>query len=254
MNIYKVGLTLGKGGVFMAQAGQKFDLEQMQDYFEVQAGKLRCIGDYQLSESDYKSLGAKLKTLMIQEANFDWLHEFILPITIYATYSYIYVNPDGTNDLSFCEVQSKLSQYQMRMHLRNMLECIHDCGFFDYGYKKYDLETACRMTVARNAGIPNDEKYQIFELISSFSGVMEFDAYIEEVGQRLPTKTKRIFAILDQESRREVAYQIRELMAECKNNRNREDVLAKFPHLSVSLIDYCMFWSENQRGYRKIES
>lgn len=238
----------------MTQTGQKFDLEQMQHYFETESACIRCISDYQLSESDYKSLGVKLKALFMLETSYDWLQEFVLPITIYATYSYIYTNPDGSNDFSFRDIQKKLSQYQMRMHLRNMLECIHDYGFFDYGYEFYDLQTACRMTIARHAGIPNDEKYQVFELLASFTGVVDFDSYIEELMDQLPLKTRRIFTILDNESKRETIYQIRELMAECKENHSREDILKKFPHLSVSLIDYCMFWSENQRGYRKIQS
>lgn len=231
----------------MTHAGQKFDLQQMQEYFETEAGNKRCISDYHLSESDYKSLGVKLKGLFMLEPNQDWLHEFILPITIYSVYSLIYDVPEELKGFSFHEVQKRLSQYQMRQHIQNMLECIHDFGFLDFGYGKYDDAVACRMSVARHAGIPNDEKYEVFELISGYQGVFYVDDYVAEVTAALPAKSKRIFSILDEDSRRDILLQIHSLLQSCKVTSSRQRIMEDHPGLSITLVDYCIFWSESQR-------
>ena len=238
----------------MAQAGKKFDLEQMQKYFEEEAGNLRCISDYQLSEADYKSLGVKLKALLMLEPTYDWMQEFVLPLTIFITYSYIYDIPELKRDFSYMEIAKRLPQYQLRQNAHNMLECIHDFGFLDFGYDKYNVMKACRMTIARHAGIPNAEKYEVFELISRHQGVLDTDTFIQEVYAELPPQTKRVVDVLDEPSRHELLFSIRDLMNSCSATASRRQVLEKFPNLSITLIDYCIFWCENQRMQARMGS
>lgn len=238
----------------MAHTGQKFDLEQMQDYFEREAAHIRCISDYQLSEDDFKSLAVKLKGLFMVESSMDWLHEFILPITIYSVYSHIYDVSKVCSDFTFRDLQKRLSQYQMRRHIQNMLECIHDYGLLDFGYSRYEDTVACRMTVARHAGIPNDEKYQVFDMVSQYRGALNIEGLVTDIYAKLPPKTKRIFDVLDETSRWEVLLEIWELIQTCRDVRSSGEVLKKHPNLSVSLVDYCCFWSENQRMLLRIGS
>lgn len=238
----------------MAHAGKKFDLEQMQNYFEAEARNIRCISDYQLSEADYKSLGVKLKALFNFESNCDWMQEFILPLTIFVVYSYIYDMPELFGDFTYGDVSSRLSQYQLRRHVQNMLNCIHDFGLLDFGYGKYDFTTACRMTVARHAGIPNDEKYLVFDLLSKYRDVMDFNDYLEELYEKLPPKTCRVFGILDEASRHDILFGIRNLMESCREAGSRSKILEQYPGLSITLIDYCIFWSENQRMMMRMGS
>lgn len=238
----------------MGHTGKKFDLEQMQKYFETEARNLRCISDYQLSEADYKSLGVKLKALLMLEPTYDWMREFILPITIFVTYSYIYDTPEAMRDFSYEEMQKNMSQYQIRQNVQDMLNCIHDFGFLDFGFNRYDFQMACDMTVARNAGIPNEEKYLFFEIVSEYEGVLDTETFYQGVYEKLPVKTKRVFDILDESSKHEILFSVRDLMNACSATASRKEILEKFPNLSISLIDYCIFWCENQRMQARMES
>lgn len=233
----------------MAHTGKKFDLEQMQKYFEAEAGNLRCISDYQLSEADFKSLSVKLKALLMLEPTYDWMREFILPITIFVTYSYIY---DTIVDFTYRDIEKKLSQYQIRQNIHDVLNCIHDFGFLDFGYGRYDFRTACNMTLARHAGIPNEEKYIVFEIVSQYQGVLDTETFLQEVYAKLPVKTRRAMDVLDEASRHELLFSIRELLSACSATASRKQVLEMFPNLSITLIDYCIFWCENQRMQERV--
>lgn len=238
----------------MGHTGKKFDLEQMQKYFEAEAGNLRCISDYQLSEADYKSLGVKLKALLMLEPTYDWMREFILPITIFVTYSYIYDTPDVIRDFSYQDMQKNMSQYQIRQNIHDMLNCIHDFGFLDFGYNRYNFKKACNMTIARHAGIPNEEKYIVFEIISEYQDVPDTDVFYEGVFKNLPPKTRRVLHVLDEGSRHELLSAMRDLMSACSATAGRKEILEKFPNLSISLIDHCIFWCENQRMQERMGS
>ena len=97
-------------------------------------------------------------------------------------------------------------------------------------------------------GIPNDEKYQVFELIDDYRKQnVAVDAMVADIYAHLPYKSRYIFSLLDSRSRQDVIWEIRTIMTEVSlKTPTRDELLEKYPHTSVSLIDYCFYWKEGR--------
>lgn len=230
----------------MTNANQKFDLQQMWEYFENEARNVRTISDYDLSETDYKSLGTKLRGMLVLEANQNWMDDFILLLLVFCSYSFIYEGEKERKE-QLRELEAHLNQHQIRHYLTAFMECIHDYGFVDYGYDAGDIRKDFIQTIARQAGIPNREKYQVFDLIEKFEGYTTVDELVFGVCSQLPVVTRQIFACLDQASCQQMICEIRSLLIAVKKDKmTRAELLKAFPESSISLIDYCVFWQENK--------
>ncbi|MCM1157307.1 MAG: hypothetical protein NC300_02270 [Bacteroidales bacterium] len=232
----------------MGVSGQKFDLPQMKDYFENQIPNIRVISDMTLSETDFKSLGAKLKSAFSFTNQKDGMEDIMLCYLVYWVYALIYWNEEtGIHDelTDFC---AKLPQYQLRHHFQLLLDIFADYNIDDFGYQSDSVEELCSILIARHAGIPNDEKYQVFELIDDYRNQnVSVDTMVADIYAHLPYKSRYIFSLLDNGSRQEMIWEIRTIMAEiCSGSCNREQMLLKYPRISVSLIDYCFYWQEGK--------
>jgi hypothetical protein len=105
------------------------------------------------------------------------------------------------------------------------------------------------MLIARHAGIPNDEKYQVFELIDDYRNQdVSIETMVNYIYANLPYKSRYIFSMLDDRSRQDIIWEIRFLMADvCSKVYDREGLIKKYPNTSISLIDYCIFWQEGKQ-------
>ena len=84
----------------MGVSGQKFDLLQMKEYFENQIPNMRVLSDMTLSESDFKSLGAKLKSAFSFTDRKDGIEELMICYLVYWVYALIYWDEDtGIHDV-----------------------------------------------------------------------------------------------------------------------------------------------------------
>lgn len=232
----------------MGVSGQKFELPQMKEYFEKQIPYIRVLSDMTLSEADFKSLGAKLKSAFSFTDHKDSIQEIMICYLVYWVYALIYWNEEtGIHD-ELTDYCSRLPQYQLRHHFQMLLDTFADYGIDDFGYRADSVEELCSVLIARHAGIPNDEKYQVFELIDDYRNQnVLVDTMVSDIYAHLPYKSQYIFSLLDQDSRQEMIWEIRAIMAEtCSRAYTREELLAKYPHTSVSLIDYCYYWQEGK--------
>ena len=232
----------------MGVSGQKFDLLQMKEYFENQIPNMRVLSDMTLSESDFKSLGAKLKSAFSFTDRKDGIEELMICYLVYWVYALIYWNEDtGIHDVltDYC---AKLPQYQLRHHFDMLLDTFVDYDIDKFGYEDGSTEELCSMLIARHAGIPNDEKYQVFELIDDYRNQnVSVDTMVADIYAHLPYKSQYIFSLLDDASRQDMIWEIRTIMAEiCSKVYTRDELLDKYPHTSVSLIDYCFYWQEGK--------
>ncbi len=237
-----------KEGCLMSVSGQKFDLPQMKSYFETQIPNVRLLSDMTLSETDFKSLGAKLKSAFAFTDRKDGIDDIMICYLVYWVYALIYWNEEtGIHDelTDFC---ANLPQYQIRHHLQMLVDAFADYNIDKFGYQNMTTEELASVLIARHAGIPNDEKYQVFELIDDYRNQnVSVDTMVDDIYAHLPYKSQYIFSLLDRNSRQEIIWEIRTLMAEiCSKAYTREELLQKYPHISISLIDYCFYWQEGK--------
>lgn len=232
----------------MGVSGQKFELPQMKEYFEKQIPNIRVLSDMTLSETDFKSLGAKLKSAFSFTDRKDGIQEIMLCYLVYWVYALIYWDEEtGIHD-ELTEYCSRLPQYQLRHHFQMLVDTFADYGIDDFGYQADSIEELCSILIARHAGIPNDEKYQVFELIDDYRNQnVSVDTMVSDIYAHLPYKSRYIFSLLDQNSRQEMIWEIRSIMASiCSGSYTRDELLLKYPRTSVSLIDYCYYWQEGR--------
>jgi len=176
------------------------------------------------------------------------MEELIICYLVYWVYALIYWDEDqGIHD-ELTDYCAKLPQYQIRYHFQLLLETFADYDIADYGYTAESVEERCSMLIARHAGIPNDEKYQVFELIDDYRKQTDsVEIMVADIYAHLPYKSRYIFSLLDERSRIEMIWEIRTIMAEVSLHQySRDELLEKYPHTSVSLIDYCFYWKEGR--------
>ena len=231
----------------MGVSGQKFDLPQMKEYFEKQIPNIRLLSDMTLSETDFKSLGAKLKSAFAFTDRKDGIEDIMLCYLVYWVYALIYWNEEtGIHDelTDFC---ANLPQYQIRHHLELLVDTFADYDIDKFGYRNESIEELSSMLIARHAGIPNDEKYQVFELIDDYRNQnVSVDTMVADVYAHLPYKSQYIFSLLDEKSRQDMIWEIRMIMADISGGvHSRDELIEKYPRTSIRLIDYCIYWQEN---------
>ena len=89
----------------MGASGQKFNLPQMKEYFENQIPRIRVLSDLALSETDFKSLGVRLKSAFSFTDCKDGIEEIMLCYLVYWVYVLIYWKEEtGIHDelTNFC--------------------------------------------------------------------------------------------------------------------------------------------------------
>lgn len=232
----------------MGVSEKKFDLHQMKEYFEEQIPNIRVISDMTLSETDFKSLGARLKSAFSFTNQKDGIEDIMLCYLVYWVYALIYWDEDtGIHDelTDFC---AELPQHQIRHHFEMLRNTFADYNIERFGYEEECVEDLCLKLIARHAGIPNDEKYQVFEVIDDYRNQnVSVDTMMTDIYAHLPFKSQYIFSLLDKESRQAMIWEIRTIMAEtCSQVYTRNEILDKYPNTSVSLIDYCFYWQEGK--------
>lgn len=232
----------------MSASGQKFNLPQMKQYFEEQIPHIRLISDLTLSESDFKSLGAKLKSAFAFTDKKDGIEEIMICYLVYWVYALIYWDEESGIHDELTDYCAELPQYQLRHHFEMLVDMFADYNIQKFGYKNDNIEELALVLIARHAGIPNDEKYQVFELIDDYRNQnVSVDTMVSDIYAHLPYKSKYIFSMLDKRSRQDVIWEIRTIMAEVSTcNCVRDELIEKYPETSISLIDYCLFWQEGK--------
>ena len=142
----------------MSVSGQKFDLPQMKAYFEEQIPHVRLLSDLTLSQTDFKSLGAKLKSAFAFTDKKDGIEDIMLCYLVYWVHALIYWDEEtGIHDelTDYCE---ELPQHQLRHHFEMLVDAFADYNIEKFGYKDDNIEELASILIARHAGIPNDGK------------------------------------------------------------------------------------------------
>ncbi len=233
----------------MSETGQKFDLPQMKAYFEEMIPQIRLISDLTLSESDFKSLGSKLKSAFDFTGKKEEIDEIMLCYLVYWVYALLYWDEESGIHDELTDYCAGLPQYQLRHHFEMLLDVFADYNIDKFGYQNSNIEELILMIIARHAGIPNDEKYQVFELIDDYRNQdVSVETMVNYIYANLPYKSRYIFSMLDDRSRQDIIWEIRFLMADvCSKVYDREGLIKKYPNTSISLIDYCIFWQEGKQ-------
>lgn len=223
----------------------KINLLQMQHYFEEQVEKIHTISDLELSENDYRSLSGKLKEFSFFSGSENDIEEYILSIIIYSTYTLIY----GQNIEDFDTVIRMLlrkSQYAERLRL-----IMYRDGFYTYGLNLFennwdDLRNMCREVTALHAGIPNGDKNEFYGVLREYIEINQVDALYEEVYDKLPKRTRFIFDLMSEATRKTHLFEIRNMMSEVIDGiHKRDEIIDRHKRLSISLIDRCIMWNES---------
>lgn len=225
----------------------KFDLHEMQMYFEQEVHNVRTISDLELSENDYRRLGIMLKSLFAFANNSNFADDFMLCIAVYWTYNFIYWDEKYAKlNGELVQMFEELSQYTQRHQLDMFLECFHDFGLNGYQIRTGDLMKDCERVVARHAGIPNDEQPIMFDLVSRYLFV-DCDTAWNAIISFIPKKTRHIMAFMDRRMQLDVIEELQKLLLAVEDlDATKESLSDLFPDLSASLISRCIYWHESQ--------
>lgn len=228
----------------------KINLQQMQRFFEGQVESIRTISDLQLSENDYRSLGAKLKSLSFFTGSENDIRDYLLSVVVYSAYSLLYGN-EYDDFSAIIRMILHESQYMERIHLRMFRETYEVYGLGTYGVYSSDVKRDCQIITARHAGIPNSEKYYFFDLISQYLQYDEIDNIYNGIYERLPYRTRYIFDLMDDKNRKSLLIESRMLVGDVVSGRfKRDELIKKYQDLSMNLIDYCIMWNDNRNDGR----
>lgn len=226
----------------------KFDLHEMQMCFEKEIHNVRTLSDLELSENDYRRLGIKLKSLFAFASSSNVADDFMLCIAVYCTYNFIYWDEKYENvNGELLRMFEEQSQYTQRHQLDMFLECFHDFGLNGYQIKTGNLFKDCEQTAARHAGIPYDEQVIVFDLIRRYLSV-DCDAALTAVFPFLPRKTRHILGSMDLPMQQEFIQELQKLIhTVAQEHMTRQELLQAFPDTSISLLNHCMYWWEQQQ-------
>lgn len=224
-----------------------FDLHEMQMYFEQEIRAVRTISDLKLSENDYRRLGIKLKSLFAFANNSNFADHFMLCLTVYWTFNFIYWDEKYAKfNREFIQIFENQSQYTQRHQFDMFLECFHDFGLNGYQINRGDLLRRCEQIVARHAGIPYDEQAVLFDLLSPYL-LVDCNTAWNEIAAFLPKKTRHVMVYMNHSMQLAVIKELQELLLAVKSgDATQDDLLREFPDVSSSLIVNCLFWHENQ--------
>ena len=220
----------------------------MKQYFEEQIPHIRLLSDLTLSESDFKSLGAKLKSAFAFTDKKDGIEEIMICYLVYWVYALIYWDEDSGIHDELTDYCADLPQYQLRHHFEMLVDMFADYDIQKFNYQNDNIEELASILIARHAGIPNDEKYQVFELIDDYRNQhVSVDTMVGDIYANMPYKSRYIFSLIDEQSRQDIIWEMRTIMAEVSSGvYTRDELLSKYPDTSIALIDYCMFWQEGK--------
>lgn len=227
--------------------GSKINLLQMQEYIEGQMDNIHTITDLELSENDYRSLSAKLKAFSFFSGSENDIEDYMISIVVFCTYTLIY-GADMKDFGSALSILLNKSQHVERMRLR-----MYKDVFFSYGMNTFDivdpdLRMYSQKITARHAGVPNKDKKAYYDLISNYLECTDEDLFCEEVYEGLPERTKFIFSLMDDSMRKDFLIESRSMINDVVDETyEREALISRYPRVSVTLIDQCIMWNENNK-------
>ena len=223
----------------------KINLLQMQHYFEEQVDRIHIISDLELSENDYRSLGAKLNAFSFFAGSENDIEEYILSIIVYSTYTLIY-GQDIEDFDTVIRMLLKKSQYAERMRLIMYRDAFYSYGINTFEVSGDDIKQWCKELTALHAGIPNSEKDEFFDIMAEFLDITDVNTFYKEALDRLPKRTRFIFDMMEEYTIKKLLLDIRNMMNDVVDGLiGRDELISKHGNMSISLIDRCIMWNEN---------
>lgn len=225
--------------------GSKINLLQMQHYFEEQIDRVHVVSDLELSENDYRSLSARLSEFHFFTGSENDIEEYILSIVVHSIYTLLY-GKDIKDFDAVIRMLLKKSQYAERMRL-----IMYRDAFYSYGLNTFDISTGdlrgmCRELSAIHAGIPNKEKNLFYNIIDEYIDVRDDNEFCNLVRGELSGRTKFIFDLMSDDTACKQLLLARKMLCDVVDNMaTRDELIKDNPDLSISLIDRCIMWNEN---------
>ncbi len=231
-----------KGGGPM-EYGNKINLLHMQQYFENKMDSVKIISDLELTENEFRSLGAKLKAMAFFSGSENDIEDFMLSVVVYNIYSLIYAETADDFDAAMWMVVNK-SQYMERMRLQMYKDVFHIYGLQTFDVATPDLKNYCKQLTAIHAGIPHQEKDQFFDLLEQHLDCEDGDDLYGEIYVNLPIRTRFIFGLMDAVSRKQIFIQCRNMMKDVlSGNYTEEQLFERYYKMPKSTIKGCLAWN-----------
>lgn len=235
-----------KGGEPM-ENGNKINLLQMQRYFENKMESLRVISDLELTENEFRSLGAKLKAMTFFSGSENDIEDYMLSVVVYNIYSLVYAETADDFDAAMWMVMNK-SQYMERMRLQMYKDVFHIYGLLTFDVKTPDLKEYCKQLTAIHAGIPNQEKNQFFDLLEQHIDCDDGDELYAQMYINLPIRTRFIFGLMDASSRKQIFVKYRSMMIDVlSGDYTKEQLFERYRKMSRSTIERCLIWKDTKK-------
>lgn len=225
--------------------GSKINLLQMQHYFEEQIDRIHVISDLELSENDYRSLSARLNEFSFFAGSENDIEEYILSIVVHSVYTLIY-GKDIKDFDAVIRMLLKKSQYAERLRLIMYRDAFYCYGLNTFDISGGDLKEMCRELSAVHAGIPNSEKNLFFNIIDEYIDVEDDDEFYNCVRRELSGRTKYIFELMRENTAKRLLLCTKKMLCDVADGiLTRNQLIKNHSELSISLIDRCIMWNEN---------
>lgn len=208
-------------------------------------GKIRTIGDLQLSSEDYKILALRFRSFRKYQNEINIYEQFSLSLLAYGSYKFQSEPDVKAVEAQFYDVVSKIPQYLQRKILDE----------FDSTIKENALS---------NPSIHLKTPSQLLSLflVYSYSDDAIYQSYfeqLEDVGDGIPVEekideiTERVFwrekQILDEKVWLHAFGMLKGAYLDCRQNHYTEqEMLRKYIRLSYMFIRSCCKWFEMHQG------
>ncbi len=235
----------------MSYAGSRMSLLDIQNDLSVRMRQLTVISDLDLSEEDYRYLATKIKMLFKFANDNNVVDDYKLSIVVYWVFSMVYWNKEHLGTVEMGQLFDGLPQYKRKYYMTVCMEAFDEYGIYKYPTMYQELFWSSKAVIARHAGIPKEDRAEVFKTISRYLKCTLIEDMVESVMLELPDKTKAIFCCFDDEMKQKVILNLRNIMIRVlQDDEPKEAVISHYPYVSkgvmTDLMDWCDRMDEGQ--------
>lgn len=221
-----------------------YEMEKvLEDAIQKSNGKIRTIGDLQLSQEDYKILTLRLRGFTNYQRNVKMYEKY--SISLLAIMSNYFHNETSCSMIfkKFQQFFEQVPQYMQRKICENFELIMQEFNLATYGVRITDLNVLIQILLIHSYNTETVfQKY--FAALDKCSDGKYTDEFMEEV---LNYVYPREMELLDPSIRKRIFKLSLDAYLDCVNNgRTEEEMLEKYIRLPYLFIHTCCKWCEQR--------
>lgn len=213
-------------------------------------GKVRTIGDLQLSNEDYKILALRFRSYRKYQNDINIYEQFSLSLLAYGSYIFLSEPDVRTVETRLYDIASKIPQYLQRKILDEFDSTIKENGLSN---PSIHLKTPAHLiSLLLLYSCNTDTIYlKYFEELDKVEGGIELEEKIDEITEKVFWREKIVFA---PEVWNHGFGMLKNAYRDCrKNHYTEEEMLEKYSRLSYLFISSCCNWIETHHEKKNLK-